>query len=114
MTDREMLEAMAQLLQPINERLDKIEKAQSQTTCRLDKMDGWLDKIEEDTRHTRVLLEATNKNMSLLCEAQQETYAKLRQLDRMEITLNNVKSDTEVLKDVVSWHSQDIKSLKQA
>lgn len=93
MTDKEMLEAMAQLLQPINERLDK---------------------IEEDTRHTRVLLEATNKNVSLLCEAQQETYAKLRQLDRMEITLNNVKSDTEVLKDVVSWHSQDIKSLKQA
>lgn len=93
MTDKEMLEAMAQLLQPINERLDK---------------------IEEDTRHTRVLLEATNKNVSLLCEAQQETYAKLRQLDRMEITLNNVKSDTEVLKDVVSWHSQDIKSMKQA
>ena len=100
MIDKEMLEAMAQLLQPINERLDK--------------MDGRLDQIEEDTRHTRVLLEATNKNVSLLCEAQQETYAKLRQLDRMEITLNNVKSDTEVLKDVVSWHSQDIKSLRQA
>lgn len=32
----------------------------------------------------------------------------------MEITLNNVKSDTEVLKEIVSWHSQDIKSLKQA
>lgn len=30
----------------------------------------------------------------------------------MEITLNNVKSDTEVLKEIVSWHSQDIKSLK--
>ena len=100
MIDKEMLEAMAQLLQPINERLDK--------------MDGRLDQIEEDTRHTRVLLEATNKNVSLLCEAQQETYAKLRQLDRMEITLNYVKSDTEVLKDVVSWHSQDIKSLRQA
>lgn len=114
MTDKEMLEAMAQLLQPISERLDKmdgrldkIEEIQAQTTSRL-------DQIEEDTRHTRVLLETTNKNVSLLCEAQQETYAKLRQLDRMEITLNNVKSDTEVLKDVVSWHSQDIKSLKQA
>ncbi len=94
--------------------LDKIEKTQAQTTCRLDKMDGRLDQIEEDTRHTRVLLEATNKNMALLCEAQQETYSKLHQLDRMEITLNNVKSGTEALKDVVSWHSQDIKSLKQA
>jgi hypothetical protein len=36
----------------------------------------------------------------------------------MEITLDNVESSAEVvkevLKDVVNWHSQDIKSLKRA
>ncbi len=36
MTDKEMLEAMAQLLQPISERLDKIEEIQAQTTSRLE------------------------------------------------------------------------------
>lgn len=100
MVDKDMLEAMAQLLQPINDRLDRVEQS--------------IQEVKEETRHTRVLVESTNKNLKLMCEAQQETAGKFKQLDRVEMTLNDVKSDTEVIKDVVQWHSGDIKTLKKA
>jgi hypothetical protein len=32
-----------------------------------------------------------------MCEAQQETAGKFKQLDRVDMTLNDVKSDTEVI-----------------
>ena len=92
--DQELLDALRQVmkeeLRPISDRLDK---------------------LEEETRHTRILVEATNKNLKLMCEAQQETSAKFKKIDRMEMTLNDVKSDTEVIKDVVGWHSRDLKKV---
>lgn len=99
--DKEMLDALAQmmdsklkeLVQPINERLDR---------------------IEEDTRHTRVLVEAHDEKFQLIQEAQAETAAKFGQLDRMEQTLNDVKSEVEVIRDVVRSHSSDIAMLKRA
>ncbi len=100
MVDKDMLEAMAQLLQPMNDRLDKVEQS--------------IQEVKEETRRTQVLVESTNKNLKLICEAQQETAGKFKQLERVEMTLNDVKLNTEVIKDVVQWHSSDIKTLKKA
>lgn len=112
--DKEMLGAIAELLQPINNRLERMETDLSGVKEDLAGVKSELAQVKEDGRHTRILLEATNKNVKLLCEAQSANAEKLQQLDRIEATLNDVKSDTEVLKDVVSWHSADIKKLKQA
>ncbi|MFA9379493.1 MAG: hypothetical protein ACERKO_00390, partial [Acetanaerobacterium sp.] len=56
----------------------------------------------------------TNKNIQLLFEAQQESASRFSKLDRIEMTLNTVKSDTEVIKTVVTEHSQSIRELKTA
>lgn len=108
MVDKDMLEALSKMMD------DKLGNALKPVNERLDGMSDRLDRIEEETRHTRILVESTNKNLKLMCEAQQETAGKFKQLDRVEMTLNDVKSDTEVIKDVVQWHSGDIKTLKKA
>ena len=65
-------------------------------------------------RETRILLEDTNQKIKLLAEGHGETVSKLRKLERMERTLDNVKSDVEVIRTVVFWHSEDIQQLKKA
>ena len=54
----------------------------------------------------------TNKRLDLLMEYHQETAQKLQRLDILEETLYQVKSDTEVIKSVVTEHSKSIKELK--
>lgn len=89
------------------QKIDTIEAAQKETSLRLDGM-------EQDIRHTRMLFEDQNDKLQLLCDAQAETAAKFGQLDRMEQTLNEVKSEVKVIRDVVRFHSADIASLKKA
>ena len=105
MVDKEMLMAIRQMMQ---EELQPINK-------RLDSMDDRLSRIEERATKIEVVQEnVTNKNIQVLFEGQQGMNEKFRKLDRMEITLNDVKSDTEVIKGVVASHSKSIQDLKLA
>ena len=74
-----------------------------------------LAEIKERVTKIEVVQEnVTNKNIQVLFEGQQGMNEKFRKLDRMEMTLNDVKSDTEVIKGVVASHSKSIQDLKLA
>ena len=83
-------------------------------------MDMKLQPIKEDiheikTRVTKIEViqeNDTGKRLDLLMEAQQEAAAKLQKLGRIESTLDTVKSDTEIIKSVVTEHSKSIRELK--
>lgn len=100
-------------LEPVYQRLDGMDRRLDGMEQRLDRVEKRLDNLEEYSRQTRVLLEDTNQKVRLLAEGQQLLFEKVQRLDKIEETLCNVKSDTEVLKDVVSWHSKDISRLKK-
>lgn len=68
--------------------------------------------LKEETRHIRVLVEAHDGKFQLIQEAQAETAAKFSQLDRMEQTLEDVKSEVEVMRDVMQFHTKEITTLK--
>lgn len=72
------------------------------------------DDQAEYERGTRVLVEDVNRSIRLLAEGHSANAAKLQRLDRIEQTMGEVKSDTEVIKNVVSWHSDAIDHLKKA
>ncbi len=92
---------LKQVLEPINQKLERIEER--------------VTKVEEHVTKIEVVQEnVTNKNIQLLFETQHEMADKYRKLDRMEMTLNSVKADAEVIKDVVTEHSQSIRELKVA
>lgn len=95
--DKEMLDALRQIMRE-----------------ELEPLKAEIAEIKEDARHTRVLIEAHDEKIQLIHEAQAETAAKLSKLDRMEQTLNDVKSEVEVIRDVVRFHSSDIATLKKA
>lgn len=74
---------------------------------------GQVEELKVESRETRVMVEAQNHKIELLYEAQAETAAKFAQLDRMETTLNEVKSEVRVIRDVTRFHSGQIKEIKQ-
>lgn len=123
--DKEMLEAISQMmdtklasvrnemsqmmdakLEPIRAELAEVKQGQKA----LERQQAEQTEFE---RGTRVLVENVNKNIRLLAEGHSANAAKLQQLDRMESTLNDIKSDTEVLKGIVTWHSEAIDRLKK-
>ena len=109
MLDEKDLQAIAKLMDA------NFEKALDPINKRLDSMDERLSRIEERVTKIEVVQEnITNKNIQLLFEGQQGITEKFQKLDRMEMTLNNVKSDSEVIKDVVTEHSKSIRELKKA
>lgn len=69
---------------------------------------------KNESRQTRVLVEAQAHKIDLLMEAQAETKAKFTQLDRIEKTLNDTKMEVEVIRDVVRRHSGEIRDLRKA
>ena len=99
MTDEQILQAMKSMLEPIQERLDSFEKGQQEIKERVTK----IEVTQEND---------TSKRLDLLMEAQQEAAAKLQKLGRIESTLDTVKSDTEIIKSVVTEHSKSIRELK--
>ena len=130
--DREMLEAIGQLmdtkLEPVYQRMDSMQNEMKTMQGEMKTMQGEMktmqgeiagikQKQEEQiqyARETRILLEDTNRKIQTLAEGHGDTVSRLRKLDCMEKTLSDVKSDVEVIKTVVSWHSEDIQQLKKA
>ncbi|MCI8442193.1 MAG: hypothetical protein HFG27_06665 [Provencibacterium sp.] len=123
--DREMLEAIGQLmdtkLEPVYQRMDSMQNEMKTMQGEMKTMQGEIAGIKQKqeeqiqyARETRILLEDTNRKIQTLAEGHGDTVSRLRKLDCMEKTLSDVKSDVEVIKTVVSWHSEDIQQLKKA
>ncbi len=120
MTDEQILKAMQSMLEPIKQDLsglkqDMTEVKQDVAGLKQDVVGLKQDMTEVKARVTKIELvqeNKTNRNIQLLFEVQQGINTKFQRLDQMEMTLNAVKSDTEVIKLVVTEHSQSIRELK--
>ena len=85
-----MLAAMAQLLQPINERLDG---------------------LEEEIRHTRVLIEGdVRKDIRTIAEQHGDIIAKLS----VTAEVDSLKGRVSTLEGVAKSHTADLAELKKA
>lgn len=120
MDENKLLEAIRQIVkeevsQTVEAKLDKkLDEKLEPIKADIGELTAEVAEIREDVRHARVLIEAHDEKLQLLYEAQAETAAKFGQLDRMEKTLNDVKSEAGVIRDIVRFHSSDIATLKKA
>lgn len=106
MTDEQILQTMKSLLEPMQKDLSELKGDVSELKRDMSELKQRVTKIEVIQENH------TNKRLDLLMEYHQETAQKLQRLDILEETLYQVKSDTEVIKSVVTEHSKSIKELK--
>lgn len=107
MLDQNDLLAIAKLmdtkLESINVRLDSMD-------TRLDSMDARLGKIEEEARHTRVLIENQDHKINLIAEQHSEIIEKLSVTKEVD----SLKGRVSTLEGAVKAHTTQITELKKA
>ena len=77
---------------------------------RLDSMDARLDKIEEESRHTRVLIENQDHKINLIAEQHSEIIEKLSVTKEVD----SLKGRVSTLEGAVKAHTTEITELKKA
>lgn len=98
-----MLQAMRQMM----------EEVVSPIYERMDKMDERLDKVETLATKTQVAMENdVVPKIKLLFEEHIFLRSRFAQLDEMERILREVRSDVLLLKNIMTWYSNDIRMLK--
>ncbi|RGX55867.1 hypothetical protein DWV16_05820 [Anaerotruncus sp. AF02-27] len=99
----ELSQLMDIKLQPIGERLDRIENDVEQV--RQD-----VEQVKTDSRQTRVLLEHQDHNISLIAEQYGEITRKLERV----YEIDELKDRIRTLERVVSAHTSQIREIKKA
>ncbi len=127
MTDEQILKAMQTMLEPIKEDLSSLKQdvsglkqdvsglKQDVSGLKQDVSSLKQDMMEVKQRVTKIELKQENEicpNIQLLVEGHENLAAQLKELEPMKKTLADVKADTEVLKVVVTQHSQNIHKLE--
>ena len=123
--DAEMKEVLTQIpsqfdkvneqIQLLSTRIATVEETTAQTNARLGTVEVRLGTVEETTARTDLRLEnEIGPTVQLLLENQVANNSKLDKLPPMEEKLDDVHSRVQVIEDVVSGHSQAIKTFKQA
>ena len=123
--DAEMKDVLTQILsqfdkvneqiQLLSTRIATVEETTAQTNARLGTVEVRLGTVEETTARTDLRLEnEIGPTVQLLLENQVANNSKLDKLPPMEEKLDDVHSRVQVIEDVVSGHSQAIKTFKQA
>lgn len=110
MVDKEMLmairEMMQEELQPINKRLEAVEKLATKTA-------EDLNEVKTLSTKTAVLMENdVATNISLLQEDNDNIMRKLKRMEKLPQVVND--TDVSVIKNVVAGHSKSIDDLKKA
>ena len=122
--DSEMKDILTQILgqfdkvneqiQSLSSRLATVEENTAQTNARLGTVESRLGTVEETTARTDLRLEnEIGPTVQLLLENQVANNSKLDKLPPMEEKLDDVHSRVQVIEDVVTGHSQTIKTFKQ-
>lgn len=102
--EEKILEAVAQIQSTLN-----------QHTKMFEQMDARLTKVEDDTHFTRILIEQDiDKKISLLAEGHELLVEKLDALEDVKGLAEETKAKVDVIYDVVSQHSVDIKEIKNS
>jgi len=107
MDEKQLLNAIRLMIReenkPIYEQLDSMDS-------RFDSMNGRLDRIEEDNRQTRVLVEHLDHNISLVAEQYTDIAKKLESISDVPELRGRVRT----LERVVASHTDQINGLKKA
>lgn len=93
---REDLQQIAELLQPINDRLQALEKGQ--------------EELRTEMRHTRVLVEHQDHNIQLIAEQYGDISVKLERVNEIDELRDRVRT----LETVARNHTVAIKELRKA
>ncbi len=123
MVDHDMLIAMQEIVtaavQPINERLDrleagqsKLEAGQSKLEAGQSKLEAGQSKLEEELRHTRVLVEGNQSDIRGLAENQRAIIDKLDDMSAVKATVADNRSRIGTLETVAKSQSQRITALE--
>ena len=130
--DAEMKDVLTQILsqfdkvneqiQLLSTRIATVEETTAQTNARLSNVEVRLGNVEvrlgtveETTARTDLRLEnEIGPTVQLLLENQVANNSKLDKLPPMEEKLDDVHSRVQVIEDLVTGHSQAIKTFKQA
>lgn len=123
--DAEMKDVLTQILsqfdkvneqiQLLSTRIATVEETTAQTNARLGTVEVRLGTVEETTARTDLRLEnEIGPTVQLLLENQVANNSKLDKLPPMEEKLDDVHSRVQVIEDLVTGHSQAIKTFKQA
>lgn len=94
MIDKDMLEAIGQLLEPIKQDLAEVKQR--------------VTKIEVTQE------QVTNKNIQLLMEGQQGMREKLKQLDEVSAVVEDIQITVNAMEAVTKQNCTDIKQLRLA
>ena len=122
--DNETKEMFHLLLEKINSidertqktdlRLNSIDERTQKTDLRLDSIDERLNSIDERTKKTDLRLENTiEPRLQLVLEQHSTTAKKLEKLDKIENKLDDVASDVDVIKEVITKHRGEIDRVKK-
>ena len=102
-------------IQLLSTRIATVEETTAQTNARLGTVEVRLGTVEETTARTDLRLEnEIGPTVQLLLENQVANNSKLDKLPPMEEKLDDVHSRVQVIEDLVTGHSQAIKTFKQA
>ncbi len=94
MIDKDMLEAIGQLLEPIKQDLAEVKQ-------RVTKIEVTQEQI-------------TNKNIQLLMEGQHDVNEKLKQLDAVSAAVEDIQITVNAMEAVTKQNCTDIKQLRLA
>ena len=93
--NKEDLQQIAELLAPISERLDQ--------------MGGRLDRLESDTRQTRVLVEQQQHQIQLIAEQYADIAEKLDLANERAAQIDDIKTRLRAVEIAVMRHSAILK-----
>ena len=98
-----MREEIGTALQPVNERLEKLEDGQK-------KLKDGQEKLEAENRYTRILLEKQEHNIALIAEQYGDIALKLERVREIDDLRDRVRT----LETVVRNHSAKLRELSKA
>lgn len=110
MIDKDMLEAMSQLIQPINDRLDKID-------TRLGAVEGDLRTVKDDLNSVKAdvaQIPDMRRDINLILEGQQGINDKFAKLDQVAEDVEEIKAKVTALEAVTKDNTSQIRELKIA
>ncbi len=95
-----MREEITNALEPINDRLQALEKGQ--------------EELRTETRHTRVLVEHQDHNIQLIAEQYGDIAKKLDKANERAAQVEDLQDRVKTLENVVMNHTAAIKELRKA
>ena len=120
MLDEKDLQAIAAMLAPISERLDKLEAGQARVTARLDKLEAGQERMKNELKtelshEFNALLEVhVDNQLKTLADGHALIIEQMAKKEELDDAKEVIHSLLDVLKIVVRQHSEEIKELKKA